>query len=100
MTRPVEIPRRLDNGDFLAGAAADEQQPKSFGSAAPLATLLRLYVQAYPAFRSKPIGAPGSAARATQEMQIALEDAAKALLDSDCVTGPELLTRAYLAQQA
>lgn len=38
--------------------------------------LLKEYIEEYPAFRSKPIGAPHSLKRMEQERQIALEDKA------------------------
>lgn len=43
--------------------------------------LLEEYLEMFPAFRSKPIGAPGSASRVQQERHISLEDRAKRLLD-------------------
>lgn len=42
-----------------------------------LVAVLRRYMSAYPAFRIKPIGAPGSQARIEQENLMALEDAAR-----------------------
>lgn len=42
--------------------------------------ILKEYLEEYPAFRSKPIGAPNSSKRAEQERQIALEDRAKRAL--------------------
>jgi hypothetical protein len=45
-----------------------------------LARVLQRYVNAYPAFRIKPKGAPGSVARIEQERLMALEDEAKAAL--------------------
>lgn len=41
---------------------------------------LRFYVDAFPAFRSKPIGAPGSIERQTQKVHMDEEDKARALL--------------------
>ena len=41
---------------------------------------LEEYLHARPAFRLKPIGGPGSAARREQEAAIAAEDKAKAVL--------------------
>ena len=47
-------------------------------AAAPdLLAVLQRYVNAYPAFRIKPIGAPGSEKRIEQENLMALEDAAR-----------------------
>lgn len=51
-----------------------------FESAERLAALLAEYVAAHPAFRVKPIGAPGSIARAEQDAAIQLENAARAAL--------------------
>ena len=45
-----------------------------------LAEILKEYLKLYPAFRVKPIGAPGSKARQEQEYQIELEDRVKELL--------------------
>lgn len=45
-----------------------------------LCAVLARYVGAYPAFRSKPIGAPGSRERAHQDWLIQLEDRARAAL--------------------
>lgn len=45
-----------------------------------LRELLTRYVYAYPAFRIRPIGAPGSEKRVDQESLIALEDAARTAL--------------------
>jgi hypothetical protein len=47
---------------------------------AELALLLERYMNAYPAFRIKPTGAPGSEARTEQERLMELEDAARAAL--------------------
>ena len=41
---------------------------------------LRRYIAAYPAFRIKPIGAPGSPARLEQENLMALEEAGERAL--------------------
>lgn len=41
---------------------------------------LEQYVEANPAFRLKPVGAPGSSARKAQDIHIALEDAALAAI--------------------
>lgn len=48
---------------------------------ARLRALLREYVVAHSAFRSAPIGAPNSQARAEQDAAIDLEDRARAALD-------------------
>lgn len=45
-----------------------------------LVKLLQRYMAAYPAFRIKPIGAPGSEKRVEQENLMALEDTARAAL--------------------
>lgn len=45
-----------------------------------LIVVLARYLGAYPAFRIKPTGAPGSPARIEQESLMALEDAAMAAL--------------------
>jgi hypothetical protein len=45
-----------------------------------IADVLERYVAAYPAFRIKPVGAPGSQVREEQERLMALEDAARAVL--------------------
>lgn len=44
--------------------------------------LLQRWLDAAPAFRTKPLGAPGSCARAAQDEHIALEDATRACLQS------------------
>jgi len=46
-----------------------------------LRALLNRYISAYPAFRIRPVGAPGSEKRIEQENLMALEDAAQAALD-------------------
>lgn len=43
---------------------------------------LRDYAGTYPAFRSKPVGAPGSPARMEQDFQIDLEARSKAAIDA------------------
>ncbi len=53
-------------GEYTRGDIADE-----------LTELLERYVSAYPAFRIKPIGAPGSEKRIEQENLMALEDDAQ-----------------------
>jgi hypothetical protein len=47
-----------------------------------LIAIIDRYMAAYPAFRIKPEGAPGSQARGEQERLMALEDAAKAAINS------------------
>lgn len=42
--------------------------------------MLKEYVAEFPAFRSMPMGAPNSRARAEQEADIAREDKAKAII--------------------
>ncbi len=51
-----------------------------------IASVLESYINTYPAFRTKPVGAPGSQARDEQELKIALEDAARAVLKSSQVS--------------
>lgn len=48
-----------------------------------LMAALQRYVNAYPAFRMKPIGAEGSPARIEQENLMAIEEQAKAALSRD-----------------
>lgn len=43
-------------------------------------TVLQFYVDAFPAFRSKPVGAPGSVEREAQSTHVTYEDLARALL--------------------
>lgn len=50
-----------------------------------LAGILERYVSAYPAFRIKPVGAPGSEKRIEQENLMALEDVAKTSLHGSSV---------------
>jgi hypothetical protein len=47
-----------------------------------LAAIVERYMAAYPAFRMKPVGSPGSQVRDEQERLMALEDAARAALAS------------------
>lgn len=54
-----------------------------------LREMLERYMNAYPAFRMKPIGAPGSQARDEQERLMALEDSARALLTPSPTYGSE-----------
>jgi hypothetical protein len=49
-------------------------------AAAEVLAVLKRYVNAYPAFRMKPVGAPGSEKRIEQENLMALEDAARAAI--------------------
>ncbi len=53
---------------------------KHLVSTKELAEVLEHYVQMFPAFRSKPIGAEGSNARAIQDAHIAAEDKADSIL--------------------
>lgn len=46
-----------------------------------VAGALREYLEAFPAFRSKPIGSPGSEERERQDEAIAREDRARAALN-------------------
>lgn len=62
---------RRDDGEWVL--AADVEQ---------LRTVLERYMFAYPAFRMKPVGAPGSPARIESERLMALEEAAQAALGS------------------
>lgn len=48
-----------------------------------LANILERYIAAYPAFRMKPVGAPGSQARDEQERLMALEQTALKILGED-----------------
>lgn len=50
---------------------------------AQLEASLRFYVDAFPAFRSKPVGAPGSIERRAQAVHAAQEDKARALLTAE-----------------
>jgi len=47
---------------------------------ADLETVLRFYVDAFPAFRSKPVGAPGSVERKAQNVHIDYENLARKFL--------------------
>ena len=47
-----------------------------------LARVLRFYVDAFPAFRHMPLGAPGSLERQALETHLDWEDRARALLES------------------
>lgn len=49
---------------------------RAMATAPELLALLKRYRNAYPAFRMKPVGAPGSEKRIEQEMLTALEEAA------------------------
>lgn len=60
--------------DLVARASTLEAQNSE------LANIVKRYMGAYPAFRIKPEGAPGSQARDEQERLMALEDAALAAL--------------------
>lgn len=53
---------------------------KTIKAAIHACDLLERYIAAYPAFRVKPVGAPGSRARDEQERLMALEEAALAAL--------------------
>lgn len=59
------------NADFIVRAC---------NSHAALVEALEAMLAAYPAFRSKPVGAPNSDARIKQEEEIRLEDYARAAL--------------------
>lgn len=54
---------------------------------AALLAALRRYVNEYPAFRTKPVGAPESSARREQDRQIQIEDQAMAAI-TDAVRKP------------
>ena len=56
---------------------SDDGEYVTTGDYVQLALLLRQYVNAYPAFRSRPVGAPYSVMRLAQEEDIAREDAAR-----------------------
>lgn len=72
------------NNNFADATFVDYGACRAFAAAAralpDLVKVLERYMDAYPAFRIKPIGAPGSAARIEQENLMALEDAAKRLI--------------------
>lgn len=57
-----------------------EMAERAFQQRDALAAVLNRYLAAYPAFRMKPIGAPGSEKRIEQENLMALEDTARAAL--------------------
>lgn len=70
---------------FVAEARGDTAETRDANArliaAAPdLLQVLERYVAAYPAFRIKPVGAPGSEKRIEQENLMALEDAARAAI--------------------
>ena len=46
-----------------------------------LLTMLQNYMKTYPAFRTKPMGAPWSVAQIEQQFRIALEDEARRLVE-------------------
>lgn len=79
-------PWRIENGRVLDANGASVGELVYWAScdlalalAAPeLLAVLEEYLATVPAFRSKPVGAVGSAARAHQQFLIALEDRAKA----------------------
>lgn len=54
--------------------------PADTSAESGLRSIIERYMAMYPAFRTKPEGAPNSIARNEQERQIALEDAARAAL--------------------
>lgn len=64
-------------GPVLAAAPA---LPVALATVETLTAILGRYMAAYPAFRMKPIGAPGSVMRVEQENLMALEDAARAAI--------------------
>ena len=67
--------------DIGGGSIEERQANANLIAAAPeLLAALKEYVATIPAFRSKPVGAPGSAARNEQGALIALEDRAKAVI--------------------
>ena len=77
----------LDDGPPLPSLAARERAAKRIEekypippSAPEVLEVLQRYVFAYPAFRIKPVGAPGSEKRIEQENLMALEDAAQELI--------------------
>lgn len=61
--------------EALAAARREERERHK-----PLAAVLEDYLAAYPAFRIKPVGSPGSTARNEQNYQMALEDRARAAI--------------------
>ena len=62
-----DLPARQANANLIAAAPE-------------LLAVLKEYLAYLPAFRSKPVGAPGSAARGEQDALIALEDRAKGIV--------------------
>jgi len=54
-----------------------EEYARLFAAAPELLAALKQYVATYPAFKSRPIGAPGSPARIEQDVLIAMEMAAR-----------------------
>ena len=64
-----------DTEKFLAWKLAKVTEQRD-----ELSAMLARYIGAYPAFRMKPIGAPGSEKRIEQEHLMALEEAAVALI--------------------
>jgi hypothetical protein len=70
--------QRQDSPQWTANAAFIV---KACNAHNKLVEALRWYVEANPAFRSMPIGAPGSPMRLKQEEALRMEDAALALLE-------------------
>jgi hypothetical protein len=58
----------------------EKQLRREQSRAANLIAVLRRYIAAYPAFRIKPEGAPGSPVRVEQERLMELEDLANAAI--------------------
>lgn len=65
---------------FAAAPETAAERDRLRAANAELAQMLKRYIAAHPAFRMKPIGAPGSIARIEQEHLMALEDSAQALI--------------------
>lgn len=63
-----------------ANPAPEHIAPSDDASTPDLAHVLRFYIDAFPAFRSKPLGAPHSSARRAQDTHIEWEDKARAAL--------------------
>lgn len=64
-------------GDVRGGVEVAEANAHLLAASFDLLAVLQRYVNAYPAFRIKPVGAPGSPERVEQERLMALEDAAR-----------------------
>lgn len=70
----------MDDREALDRIAADLRAMDRTDATAELLAALKGMLRLYPAFRSRPIGAPGSAKRAEQDERIAAEDRARAAI--------------------